>query len=291
MVLLFISKIKRKWLMMASMIIPIFIIVHKPAENSLTMIDVDQGECIVLTTESGNTFMFDCGSLGESEIFKYRVEPYLLANGIDKIDGLFLSHGDSDHINGAEEYLKRKFNSVEFKCIFITEQMNLDESIQKSLIIPARDLGIDVAAIKENDKITFPEGNITCLYPNTDKINSDSNADSMVLSLDICSSKVLFTGDLPSGIENDLSVSDYDILKVAHHGSKNSTSSSFLNRIKPEIGLISCGIDNSYGHPAKEVLDNLKNQGTKYFITAESGRIRVCFSEKGYVVETYLFAN
>lgn len=286
-VLFLVGKVKRKKLVMLIMLIPVVMLFHKPAKDSVTMLDVDQGECIVITTKVGNVFMIDCGSLGEEDIYKYRVEPYLLANGIGKIDCVFLSHSDSDHINGMIQYLENEIHTIKVDNIIVTPQMLNDEEVCESIINPAAAEEIQIKSIKSGDVISFKNGEFLCLYPDTEVVNSDTNADSMVLSLNLDGVSILFTGDLPGTIENKLALSEYDILKVSHHGSKTATSREFLKRISPEIALISCGIDNSYGHPAKEVLENLVESDVTDYITAWTGQIRVKIKKDRYRIQCH----
>ena len=103
---------------------------------------------------------------------------------------------------------------------------------------------------------------------------------------------MLFTGDLQDEGEKKLisnqTLTDCDILKIAHHGSKASTSKKFLEIIKPEFSVISCGENNSYGHPHFELLERLEDVGSDVVITAQSGAISINTDGFGYTINKFL---
>lgn len=285
-ILVVFAKFKRKYMLMSLLVIPLIFIMTKGANNSITMIDVDQGECSVITTEAGDVFMIDCGSTGESNIFKYTVEPYLLANGIDRIDYVFLSHSDMDHVNGIIEYMQKRIDTIEISNIVITTQMYKDEDIAEKIINVANKKGINIKLMKASDKIMCRNTVITCMHPAYDTVSDDVNKDSMVLKIEIDGLTALFTGDISEEIEEQLPAFDTDILKVAHHGSKTGTCEKFLNIINPEIALISCGVGNNYGHPAQIVLDNLSKYNVKTYISANYGQTRIFINNSDYRITT-----
>ena len=94
----------------------------------------------------------------------------------------------------------------------------------------------------------------------------------MVLLINHRGFKTLFTGDISENVERKIN-RDIDILKVAHHGSKTSTSKEFLENTSPKFALISAGVNNSYGHPHEEVLQNLEKHGIIYYVTARDGQV------------------
>lgn len=284
-ILVLFNKFKRKYMLMILLVIPLILLMTIGDNNSVTMVDVDQGDCSVVTSESGGVFMIDCGSTGESEIFKYTVEPYLLANGINRIDYVFLSHSDMDHVNGIIEYLQKSTSVVNVSNIVITPQMYQDEDIIEQIVNLANERGIKIKLMKSGDKLLYKGISVSCIHPYYDDISDDANNDSMVLKMIVDGVIALFTGDISAEVEERLPAFDTDILKVSHHGSKTGTCETFLKRINPEIALISCGVDNSYGHPAQIVLDNLNKYKAKTFITANSGQTRIIIRNSEYIFQ------
>jgi competence protein ComEC len=161
--------------------------------------------------------------------------------------------------------------------------------------------GVTVSYMKAGDRIQDGKLNITCLHPYKDFQYSSSNAYSTVLSISYGEFDMLLTGDLQQDGEKLIMdklitlkednkyqiTTDYDILKVAHHGSKSSTMMEFLQVIKPEYSLISCGQDNFYGHPHKELLSRLKKIKSNIMITYESGAITVKTDGKKMEIRKY----
>ena len=101
---------------------------------------------------------------------------------------------------------------------------------------------------------------------------------------------MLFTGDIPIQSEPE-QIPDIDILKVAHHGSKHSTSQLFLENTTPEIAVISAGKDNSYGHPSDRVIDDLESVGAKVYRTDQMGCITIWLRKSKPIIQTYLNQN
>ena len=117
----------------------------------------------------------------------------------------------------------------------------------------------------------------------------------MVLLLQYGKFRMLFTGDLEGTAEQRLAASEEnlsaDVLKVGHHGSKNATSGEFLAQVSPRIAVISCGENNSYGHPAPETVERLQNAGSRILQTPQSGAVMIESDGKTYSVETYLICK
>ena len=156
----------------------------------------------------------------------------------------------------------------------------------------ARKKSCQIFYIKAGDIIR--EGNlcITCLHPADDYLVKTNNGYSVVLSVNYKEFDMLLTGDLEvDGEDLILESFDkgyYDVLKVAHHGSKFSTGQEFLRATNPDYALISCGENNIYGHPHEELLDRLNDIGSEVIITYDSGAITLMTDGKSMVVENYL---
>lgn len=240
-------------------------VVKKPTkaegEIQVHILDVGQADSILIKTDD-KTVLIDAGE-NENAVDVYK---YLMAHDVEKIDILIGSHPHSDHIGGLD---------------YIIEKLPVDTIIMPKIpdeIVPTTKTYTDVLTIilEQGKKITQPIVNktydlgggasLTLLAPNAEY--SDLNNMSIVSRLDFGEASFLFTGDSSKEAENDimrlgLDV-DVDILSVAHHGSNSSSTDTYLEKIAPMLSVISVGIDNSYGHPHKEVIKRLSAYGEIY---------------------------
>lgn len=248
-------------------------------ELQISMIDVGQGDCIFLRLRSGVTCLIDGGSTDIRQSGKYRIVPYLKSQGISKLDYIFISHTDADHMNGVLEMLSEtKKGGIHIGTLILPDIP--DDSNEHAALVEGADTNnIPIRYFKQGDSLEKDEFSLTCLYPKKDTIPESKNAGSMVLKMQFEGKNGLFTGDLEGQgeevVTEELSKEKYLFLKVAHHGSGNSTKDDFLCKVRPEISLISCGVDNSYGHPHKELLERLESADSMVYITQNSGGITV----------------
>lgn len=254
-------------------------------ETACTMLDVGQGECLVIEEKSGLNIMVDGGSSDVSEVGKYRMVPYLKSHGISRLDYVFLSHGDLDHISGIKEILEDENLGITIDYLVLTRFALKDESYD-TIVSLAKKQNVQLLYVTEGD--LFELGNTVwrCLYPDMEEAG-EGNDQSMVLAMECRGIKMLFTGDLTEEKEQKLFLEDVDILKCGHHGSKYSTSEDFLNNCKPELALISAGRNNTYGHPHQELLKRLEDYGCRIYCTQDSGAITVRFGKGKYSIFTY----
>ena len=263
---------------------------------TVTMLDIGQGDCLCLQL-GGKVFLIDGGSSSETEIAKYKIEPFLKSKGIGKVDAVLVSHSDADHMNGAIDCLNRSRQSgIHFKQLILTEYASRHSAEYEEILRAAEYAACPVSYIGEGDYMTEREDFVMiCLHPIKGVEYSDSNDSSMVLYLECRGKTFLFTGDISSEVEAEIieklakegiaekvkamEIAEdavfIDFLKVAHHGSRNSTGEEFLQNIRPRIALISAGKDNSYGHPHKETLERLEAYGVKVLRTDKSGAVEV----------------
>jgi competence protein ComEC len=240
-----------------------------------------------METKKGTTFLIDGGSIDVSSVGTYRIQPFLLSKGVDKIDYAIVTHEDKDHISGLIEICKE--GKVKIRNLVlpkIDKSRNAIDIIGEALAI---EKNINIMYIKAGDYIREGRLNITCLHPREGYNYSTTNDYSTVLSVTYGEFDMLLTGDVELDgeraiinsllndkyVDENLVNSGYEVLKVAHHGSKNSTSEEFISIIKPDLSLISCGKNNRYGHPHEELLDRLDEAGSQVIITYESGAITI----------------
>ncbi len=256
----------------------------------LVMLDVGQGDCFFLKNADGTACLIDGGSGDVSQVGKYRIEPFLKARGVDCLDFVFVTHGDADHTSGIAEMLERQNCGVKIRRLILPVREVWDEALRQ-LAYVAEQHEIPVFSMGSGAVLKSGNCTIACLQPGKEDAIESGNAASMVLELKIPPWKMLFTGDVEKDGERLLterlqekgSRSEYQILKVAHHGSRNSTERDFLKTVRPRVALISAGRKNSYGHPHPETIKRLEESGASVFLTAESGAVILTIDRKTMV--------
>lgn len=256
----------------------------------ITMLDVGQGDAIFIRNGSGGTYLVDGGSQDVNRAGSCRITPYLLSIGVDTLDYAIVTHTDKDHVSGLMELIEE--GRVTVKHLILPETNTRNRTYAK-LEEMARGKKIKLVYMASGDRIT--DGNLIMhvLHPPIGYQPSSGNDYSMVLSISYGDFDMLLTGDIEakgegmlveffkereminSRISNPAAFvqTDYDVLKVSHHGSRNSTSEVLLSIIKPEYALISCGRGNSYGHPHAELIERLVKSGSEVYITYETGAV------------------
>lgn len=263
----------------------------------VTMVDVGQGDCIFVKSPTGETFLIDGGSSSVSQVGKYKIEPFLKYKGIGRLDYVFLSHGDGDHVSGIVEMLGRQELGVKIGAVVLPPKSVWDENLQE-IVALAQSEEIPVYSMSQGEMLNIGAVRLDCLWPPR-KWSESGNESSMVLSMSCGEIALLFTGDLELAAEEQVSLyletmqkkgalpESYEILKVGHHGSKNATGEQLLNRCTPKIALISAGEDNSYGHPNPETVERLEEIGCKVFCTITGGAIQVSEEKDSLRVKVY----
>jgi competence protein ComEC len=267
----------------------ILLLAGYPAHNlQITFLDVGQGDGICMELPDGRVYLMDGGSSDVSKVGNYRLVPFLKAKGIRKIDAVFLSHGDADHINGIAELLEEKQMSID--CICLPAGAEQEEFAEITDLARARN--ISVRTIQAGDFWENNGAKFWCLNP-TD-VTESGNAASMVLYMEYQDFSMLLTGDLEGEGEKSVvallrsnAITGISVLKVAHHGSKNSTKEEFLRQCSPAVAVISCGEHNTYGHPHKETLERLIDMGTAVYRTDCSGAVQITVSGSRMKVTEY----
>ena len=266
---------------------------YRPEKGlQVTMLDVGQGDCIFLKGEKGDTYLIDGGSTDIKEAGKYRIEPYLKYQGVKELDYVFVTHGDADHYSGILEMLRRQSVGISVKSLVLPCTYKQDLALV-GLAEEARKTGVSVYFIKEGETVGEGDLHITCLQPAQADKELVGNEGSLVLEIRYRSFSMLCTGDVEEAGEDallsKLQGKDYDILKVAHHGSKNATSEAFLKLVQGEIALISSGEENRYGHPHPETLERLKTFAYRIYQTKENGAITIFTDGNSLTISRLLY--
>lgn len=261
---------------------------------TITMLDVGQGDGLVIRGPEGKTYFMDGGSSDVKKVGEYRIEPYLLSQGIGSLDYVFVSHGDQDHISGIREMVQRQKTGVTIKRLVLPTQTVWDDAL-KELAELAAEEGIPVFTMEKGQCLTEGKLSLTCIQPGKGEMEETGNSASLVLALRYGDFDMLFTGDvegegekrLVDHLQGEYSECVWDVLKTAHHGSGNSTTEEFLKTAAPQYAFISAGENNSYGHPHKETLERLKDAGAIIYSTQEEGAVTIVVSEEEFTISGF----
>lgn len=246
----------------------------RPQNLAVDFLDVGQGDSIFILTPGDKQILIDGGpDSGVLEKINGRM-PFWDR----KIDIVFLSHPEKDHMQGLIEVLKR------YKADYIIWtgiKRNSPEYYEwENILAKQKILGAKIIIFKEGDEAKAGGAVFKSLYPKENlsgtEFKDTSNDAGLVLKLIFGEKSFIFTGDISAKAEKEISKkgADSDVLKVAHHGSKYSTSEEFLVKTSPEIAVISDGKNNPYGHPTQEVLQRLSKFDVKTLRTDQNGDIQ-----------------
>ena len=255
------------------------------------MLDIGQGDCMVICEGNrifgpGSVYVIDCGSSTKKQVGDKRLVPMLKYYGVDRIDGVFITHPDSDHLNGIEELVAgAKEENLSIGTIYVYEGFLADADI----IDAAKD--IRLTGLHRGMCIDDGDLKIRVLYPYAGRPTEDANEASLMMRVSYGDFSMITTGD--AGMTAEGYVVGYEagtpgcsLLKVGHHGSSTSTGEDFLDLYKPAVALISCGAGNSYGHPHSETLQRLKKAGAVIYRTDKSGAVRINTDGKRMRIKT-----
>ena len=239
--------------------------INKTETMEVHFIDVGQGDSALV--KCGEHYMLiDAGDNSKGTT----IQNYLKKQKVDKLDYLVLTHPDADHIGGAPVIITK----LKISKVFVSNFEKYNNSYQK-LIQALDNKRLKYSTPKVGSQYTLGSATITILAPNGEYDNP--NDSSVSLMIQNGENKFLFTGDAGEAAEYDILKNNTDIsadvYKVGHHGSKYSTSQDFFKAVNPTYAVISCGENNSYGHPHAETLNTLRKKGVAVYRTDEDGTI------------------
>ena len=235
-------------------------------DTRVWFLDVGQGDSELLRLKTGQTVLIDSGT-GETT---RQLSDRLRELGVKRIDILIATHPHEDHIGGMAEVV-REFPVGRIYMPRIPDAQVPTTSVYENLLkaIDAKNLKITAA----HGGMTLLDGDgikLELLAPNSEKY-ADLNNYSVVTKLTCGGKSFLFMGDAQAESEKELLARGYDlrsdVLKCGHHGSSTSTTAAFLKAVAPRSAVISCGVNNDYGHPDKQVVDRLKKAGVTVYRT------------------------
>ncbi|MGO5115025.1 DNA internalization-related competence protein ComEC/Rec2 [Candidatus Avoscillospira sp. LCP25S3_F1] len=237
------------------------------AQLSVTMLNVGQGQCIYVESK-GISAMYDCG--GEDRPAA-RAVSFLHSAGRFRLHVLLVSHYDSDHAGGVPELLR----SVRVDTIYLPATAD-DGDMQAQIVAAAEETGTQVYFVKQDLTMTFGASVLSVYAP---VFAIDGNNGSLSAHWRYDQFDVLMTGDMDTTAErillNRQSLSAIEVLVAGHHGAATSTGDTLLEQLTPELVLISVGAENSYGHPAAETLERLRQSGASVYRTDQCGNITI----------------
>jgi competence protein ComEC len=253
---------------------------HQNGSLDVLVIDVAQGDSILVTLDTGETMLIDAGDTSNTTAIREELDE----RSIRDIDILVATHPHADHIGGMTEIIEH----YHIGMVYMPDKTS-ESKTYKTLEETINDRNIPLVTAYAG--LSFDLGGALCTIVSPEKEADESaNNESVAIFLDYEDTEFLFTGDMETKAENAVLAGGYyidaDVLKVAHHGSSSSTSGAFLDAVTPEYAVISCGEGNSYGHPHQETCDALSEFGANVLRTDQSGDI--LFISDGYNIEIAL---
>lgn len=268
-------------------------LIFYPPKLTLTILDVSQGDAIFLQTPSRRNILIDAGDKRDNRDNKdygeQVVVPFLRANQIRSLDLLVFTHPHADHIGGGPYVL----DNVRVKTVLMP-QCNYESELFDDLREKINEKEIPV--IFADTLLVFgqfPRMKMRVLAPYQGYVTQNVNNYSVVLQCEYKDFSFILTGDAEAEVEKWLcetygSELDVDMLKIGHHGSKSSTTETFLDMVTPEYAAISVGRYNRFGHPSDEVLTRLAEYDIEYFRTDEDGAITFMYDGERLEIRTIL---
>jgi len=254
---------------------PVLLALQGRGSTEILMIDVGQGDAIALRSPAGRWLLIDTGpGVEDDDPGGHPVVRALRARGVRRLEALFLTHPDLDHIGGAAAVL----SSFDVGVVY-DPGLPAGKQAFVDVLGAAAEREVPWLAARAGDHVVLDGLSLQVMYPPPDLAPGvDSNASSVVIHAVFGDFDALLTGDAYKDVDRLLAGAFQDVvevLKVGHHGSDTSTDSLLLARARPELALISVGRFNRYGHPAPEVLALLERAGARVRRTDREGTISV----------------
>jgi competence protein ComEC len=299
---------------------------HNRSGLEIDFIDVGQGDGIVISCD-GKNMLIDGGSTSKSNVGKYQIMPFLKYKGIGRLEAVVVTHEDQDHVSGILELFDdMEDGGIHVESLIMPEVADSSRGDNYHLLEKrASELGIPVLYINSGESFGLGEVSFTCFNPELGMEVTEANAYSTVLFMEYGEFTALFTGDVEgegleyvkwqlkehrkemeiardTGGEDIQSTGDayiqskgvedaytgINLLKVAHHGSQYTTDEEFLNLVRPQIAVISCGRNNSYGHPHEELLERLEDASSEVYRTDQSGELEFAIKNRDLRIKVFM---
>ena len=266
-----------------------------PGELELTAIDVGQGDSLLVLFPDGKRMLVDGGGIpafgriarSQMDIGEDVVAPYLWDRGFRSVDVVALSHAHEDHSGGLAALIA-DFRPREVWTGFTPDGPEWRAVHDKAVAVGAR-----IMPLRAPSRFAFGGAAIEVLAPSADYLPADepTNNDSLVMRVTFGQRSFFLSGDVERGIEQEMlytnELHSTDVLKVAHHGSRTSSTEEFLSAVQPAFALISAGFENSYGHPHPTVVERLREHHAAILRTDQDGLITIRTDGRKINVETF----
>ena len=240
--------------------------VQQSASASIHFIDVGQGDATLIET-AGKFILIDSGTRASADT----LVAYLQQQGVSQLELCVATHPHEDHIGGMPDVMEQ----FTVKQLYMPTKTTTTKIFQ-NMVETAQERGVTVTPAKVGDQFTIGDAALTILFP--DQEYSDLNNNSVTVQVVLAGKTILFTGDNEEPSEQKLldmfgATLKSDVFQAGHHGSNTSNTQTFLQAVSPSIVIISCGQDNSYGHPHEEVLERFCQIGATIYRTDQDGTI------------------
>ena len=232
-------------------------------ESKLQIIYFDVGQAdSTLIMNNGKTILIDGGNDCDGD----NLVKYIKSQKISKIDTVIATHLHADHIGGLDDII----DNFDIGTVFMPDAINSSKQVDELLdSMERKNLNYEVPKVGEK----FNNGLADCEVMAINNEAKDLNNSSIVIQMDYLEQKYLFMGDSEKEVEDSREWNKINVLKVGHHGSNTSNTERFLNQVRPEIAIISVGLNNQYNHPSVDVLNRLKKLNTTIYRTDEDGSL------------------
>lgn len=244
-----------------------------PSAFTVSVLDVGQGDAVLIQDPGGATVLIDGGPGSE-------VLDRLAESGVARLDAVILSHPHADHLAGLAPVL----NKYPVDGVYDAATQS-SSPLYRDFLKLVEGKGIPYSVLRQGREVKFGELTLS-VYSPTDNQRGDMNANSVVLVASYRGLDILCPGDAEGDILTALDIPPVEVYKVGHHGSKDSLLKPLLDRIRPQVAVVSVGEGNSYGHPADDTLSRLKASGAAVYRTDRQGTVRISLTDAGMEVRS-----
>lgn len=261
-----------------------------PPGDSVTAIDVGQGDAILVSDGESALLVDGGGRRGDPRFGQRVLIPQLLELGARRIDVVVMSHPDADHCAGLAAVVLR----LEVGEVWLSGR-HLREPCSQLLFEAANRRSVPVVVLEHHERRSAGSIETHAILPRLRYKKSPLNNGSLVLLAAFESGRVLLAGDIEAEAEFVLTDDGVpmaaDVLKVPHHGSRTSTGDALLDAVNPRWAIVSTGAENTYGHPADQVLERFASRGIRLLRTDRDGTCRITFGPQGLQIDRHLTSS
>ncbi|WP_315080345.1 ComEC/Rec2 family competence protein [uncultured Clostridium sp.] len=247
----------------------------------VSYLDVGQGDAVYIRVNDFD-ILIDAGPRSEADHLLKQLEE----KNIDDFEMVIATHPHEDHIGG----MSKVFENYKVENFYMPKVTHTTKTFENMLTSVSKQ-GLKVQQIKEGMNFDLGSGAKIEVYSPMKSSYEEFNDYSPIMKLTFGDKKLIFTGDAETLVEDEVLFKyskdlKADVLKFGHHGSTTSSSNEFLKAISPQYGIISCGKDNSYGHPHKETMNKISQNGIKTYRTDLQGEITLISDGKNISIKT-----